>query len=287
MNLTLKQRRGIVIAIVVLLTGYFWFTYSGPYMWLAELSLNWRGSYEPTFIGVLTGLVVLLPVALISEIPAVKRRFPLDLFKVPEGTTPGSPYNIVLYSDDSVIPWWPLGIGIICLGASLYYGSQLWTAGERTAITASQLEAGVRPSSGWLDVTGCALPSEAIHEVVKERGKEEETVFVPLVSSTWERGQPVYVYLDLGKVNRAHEAEARWSGRVAWSGLPGMIRESFNRSDAPPAEEYFLLDTTFNPREHQSMFVSLMVAGVFSFVVAAIRYPYLLHKRKIREGAGG
>ena len=53
------------------LAGYWWWSYSGPFRWIAERQLQWFGSYEESITFVLTAAIAFAPLLVVGA--AVKK----------------------------------------------------------------------------------------------------------------------------------------------------------------------------------------------------------------------
>jgi hypothetical protein len=265
----------LVFVLVCAVTGYFWYAYAGPFKWIAELQLSLLGEYELNITLIGTFLSVFVPVALIGEIPWVKRRFDTGPMTEEEISRAGK-----LFDENTVIPWWPLVIGTICLITGLVMLIPVWTMGSLTAITAAEAEGGVSPRSGWVDASGYAMGSRMIGLREGTPSKLKNS-YVPLVSSEWQPGTAVKIYVRLDDEKMLSDGDLTLRGRVA-SGLPGMIRESFARTDAPPAEDHWVLENDFNPEFNEPFGKgALWVAGI-AYAVALVLF--LLYRSANKRG---
>src|SRR5215212_5412970 len=53
------------LIVILALTFYFMFTYTGPFKWLAELQLKWIGSYSEKLTLIFTMFILVIPAGII------------------------------------------------------------------------------------------------------------------------------------------------------------------------------------------------------------------------------
>ncbi|MEX2214449.1 MAG: hypothetical protein WD768_09995 [Phycisphaeraceae bacterium] len=272
LKLSNEAKYALAIGLFIFLTLLWWVTYTGPFQWIAELQVSLLGSYEVQITLIVVLLIHVLVGAALLEIPAVKRYF---------GTQPPDWCRFArLFGEDTIIPWWPLFIGTVTLGSGLFLMTEVWVAGELTSMTIEELESGKRPTSGWISVKGVLLAGEMaqLHEGTP---KDKVGSYVPMVSQNWKRGKPVSVYFDLGKEKTATSGEATVSGRVSWMGLPGVIREQYRRSSAPPADGYLMLVNKYDPDFNRGFARILFWIGGIAYAIAVVLF--LLYWRAVRK----
>jgi hypothetical protein len=265
-RLTKQHRFAIVFLIVAAVTGYWWYTYQGVFKWIAELQVWLLGEYELHITVLSTAFVVMLVVARVTEIPWIKRRFDLGPMSEEEQAQAGR-----LFDENTVIPWWPLVIATGCLVPGLIMSIQVWTMGSLTAIDAAELESGIAPRSGWVDATGRVMGSLTI-SLSEGTPKKTKNAYVPMVSKDWQLGMPVSVYVELDGESMVSDVEITMRGRVAWSGLPGVIREAFARSDAPPAPGHIVVEHSFKPDFSRGFGMVLLVVAGIMYGVALVLF---------------
>jgi hypothetical protein len=121
---------------------------------------------------------------------------------------------------------------------------------ERLSVTVADLEAGKRLPGKWLEITGRLLSEDRI---IWPPGGVNPSTYVPLVSESWQKTQPVSVYV------RAREENWLQPGRLLKhpgpsvigmadrSGLDPDLAEKFTEFEMPPATNAIILDWEEEP----------------------------------------
>jgi hypothetical protein len=252
----------VAMGLLVLLSFYFMFTYSGPYQWLAELQLKLMNSYSEKLTLLLTMLALLLPAAGILKLMqmGVKSLGPGGAGKstVARAASGASGSKVA----DIRIPQWVilpfLGVIVFSIGAYMYWRGA--TAGPLTSVSLKDLEDGKRPASSYLSVEGVPLWKAMISF------KETSTkCYVPLVSRDW-KGEGVSVYVECSDddVPRASAQleEKTFKGVKAVGGLPGPVRVSYEKSAFKPAVGYLMIETKEEPAKLTGFGKWPMIVGV-------------------------
>ncbi len=229
------------MGLLVLLTFYFAFTYSGPFQWLAELQLKLMNSYSEKVTFLLTMFALIIPVMGIAKLVqmAVKRLGPGAGGTVASaaGATEPKPGNLHF----PVLPF----IGLIALGFGAFMYWRGATAGPLTAVSLKDLENGKKPASSYLSIEGVPLWKAMISF------KQTSTkCYVPLVSRDW-KGEAVVVYVqcdddDVPRASAQLEMK-RFKGVKAMGGLPGPVRVGFEKSAFKPAAGYLMIESNEEP----------------------------------------
>jgi hypothetical protein len=246
------------IGLLIALTFYFMFTYTGPYQWLAELQLKLMNFYSEKLTLLLTMLVLIVPAfGLVKLVAVVVSRMGPGAGRsgVAAGATPTKPAEMRL-PQWIILPF--LGLIVFGIGAVMYWRGA--TAGPLTAVNAKDLEDGKNPASAYLSIEGVPMWKETM------RFKESSTkCYVPIVSPDW-KGEAVWVYVecsddDLPRPSAQLEIKT-FKGMKAIGGLPGPVRVSFEKTMFKPAAGYLVIETKEEPAK-------LMGFGKWPMIVGA------------------
>jgi hypothetical protein len=156
------------------------------------------------------------------------------------------------------------------------WGGSEWLAGQKTAhrvsINVADVESG-RPLPGrWVEMTGRLSRDD---RVIRNDGEREET-YVPLVSETWQPGQPIHVFF------RAIKEEGDEPGRLLYhkgptvegvvaGRLPWEVRQRFELVDHKPGADAIVVDFQARP-DHQDLAIGYVCvpAGLLIVLVTGL-----------------
>ena len=244
-------------------------TYSGPYAWLAELQLSMWGRYYP--ILTLLALVLLFLVFTLQGIQLFRnlsgeaRPRPLAVLRPIASPAAGARLANSPRPRRRVHPlvfvFFTPGVVITALGA---FGFVRGVRNQQLlAVSAADLEAGQAPSSSWVEVSGRLLKSKGL--AIKNEGVSPTTNnYVPVVSEGWQPGKQVAVFVEIAE-NRIESLDPHKPirGMIAWPGLPGPLRATFERNGLQPSEKYVLVALDQRPdRAKEFGMIAVALGGV-------------------------
>jgi hypothetical protein len=154
--------------------------------------------------------------------------------------------------------------GMVVLMMGLCFYLPIRFAGPRTEVSAAELEAGAKPSSRWLVVSGRELPG-AVIAPEGYRGQEA----VCFVSDDWKPGNPVAVVVIRYVPNAAVE------GTASLFGVPGVVRWSLEKNGVNVSDSaVYIYDETTRENEAVSPVFVMIGGGILAFtvVVSVIRW---------------
>ncbi len=202
----------------------FAFSYSGPYRWFAELQMQLIGEYYPVLTWLLT--MLLMAVVLLAALQVPRK---LGLFGDVQTTVEEHEQQVA----ESNARWAKRrpALMLLAIGCTLgFLGGRDWLQAqhgrtlERMSVAA--LEAGKRPSSTWMEVSGGDVAWEATIEL--EHGTST-TSYVPVLSPDWERDSPIALVLRIDRAQMEHIGRegTAFQGATDPEGLPGSVRAAF------------------------------------------------------------
>ena len=261
----------------VALAIYWDHTYSGPYRWLAELQLRWIGQYEKTITFLLAVMILLAPFGALFGVYRLVTRGrkgtapttpeqPASPTLPPQPPTPSSPRL-------DVFNRYFMPICIALFGTvMLFLGVQKWhlarNAGEIIHAEARDFEAGNLPGP-WVKVTGQPLIEQVL---TTDSSQSSQKHYIPLVSSKWEAGAPVAVFVEVSESDDANALRTAavdgYHGMTQRNGLPGMVRVAFERAGLPPSKDYVMIDFDRSPSDERRIARDCMLFGSGALVLA-------------------
>jgi hypothetical protein len=235
------------LVVGLLLGGYWWWSYTGLYQWLAEGQIYLMQSYYPGYTGILTLFLIvfacMIPSMLVLFILAQLELYPppdamaliVDKNKVRAAALDrwirGHIWGLILLG---------LGVAGLIVGCVLYFTGA--TAGERTELRLSELEAGVIPSSRWVFVRGKLRWDLSI--------RSGALTYVPMVSERWQPGQTVGLFVRVRDEQKIDATAQALQGTLALSGLPGPVRAEFEKRGPAPMARYEVLELGNKPQNN-------------------------------------
>jgi hypothetical protein len=252
----------------LVLTAWWWFTYSGPYRWLAEWQIRkWGMFYQAMTFLVVAGVPVVLA-ALLIHLGCWLTGFHFDPQRTQESAERWRTWHAERRYRIGLLC---VGLVVVVLGGHGYYVGK--TAGALSRMNVAELEKDLPPSSGWLELRGNLLHDRAAHWKIEDKNRTE--VYVPLVSDAWEPGQPVAVII-LARDKRAEDRlfendTAPVDGLVEPLGLPGHVRTTLEDNGVRLVDNPILIEYRANP-EVQTLLgtVGLALGGAMMLISALI-----------------
>ena len=240
---------GGLFGVSLLAVIYCAYSYSGPYRWLAELSLSIFGSYSPKFTFMLSVLLLLIPPAVLSVLlglaPAAAAH--AEQKRVAEAQA-AKLARVQVWLILTTVGAVFLFIGVRDLLAARAGASLIRTS-------CASIEAGNAPAGTWLEIEGTAIASAAVET---EEGYAKH-LYVPFVSDTWSKTQPLPVVLRLGATVRGDLNAHSYQGGLASEDLPGMVRTAYE-AEGVQAANALVLNVGSVPHDNLST-SQLMAAG--------------------------
>jgi hypothetical protein len=266
------------------LGGYWWWSYTGLYRWLAELELGWFGAYYPGY----TGVVELAVCLLLGAVPGGLLLFALvklEVFPV----DPANPPDVAA-QDARTLGWldthiwrvFGLAGGIAALiGGSILTWSGL-TAGALTTPDLAALEAGTAPPSRYVEVQGRLLWDRTLTH--GPRGTVQPIGYVPLVSQGWQAGRPVVIYVRVNNPQDPALAGGPLTGTLSQDGLPGPVRTQFEEQGPPPTAPHYLLEVGNRPARNIDNGLGLLGVGGGLIAITAVAWLVIWLRQRRNQG---
>jgi hypothetical protein len=247
-----KQPSSISVLFGAGVAGFCWWTYSGPYRWLAEWQLSTFGHYYRFYTFVLLAIGIS---AGITQVVRAVRQF----------TGAGE--------ENAMPAWWREleshpprfyqmlagGVVLLVLGACSAWSSASSERAGLCRIPLSLLESGEKRTSDWVQITGTLLWEDCW---VWEDGALE-TWYVPIVSADWRPGDPATAFarFTTAEAEAAGEIETV-KGMVEQTGMPGPIEAGFEEDGPPPADGAFVVNANETPSSNRLLHFALMLLGL-------------------------
>jgi len=236
---------------------YWAYSYTGPYRWLAEFSLRAFGSYSPKLAFMSTLLMFLLPSAVLRRF--VNARSPAA----------AADYRRLVAEQNALTTRIQSGLILATLGAVLLFvgGRDLLAAHAGTTLvrtSCASIEAGTRPASTWLNIQGTTRPDAAVATTESYHNHR----YVPLVSNSWSKAQPLAVVLRFDDDREDDMSAASFEGGVSTEDLPGMVRTTYE-AEGVQAGDALVLVVGNLPGKHLTRSRFLSGAGLLAVAVGA------------------
>jgi len=267
------------IAIVVVgLTLYWTFTYTGPYRYLAEFQLKWLGFYSPK----LTAMVIILGFLLIPVL--IKLIFRGAERPVPEMQNANpAPASFPNAAGGAVAQ--PLRQYIRYSAAVIIFGFGVWCYLNGT-------QAGNLQELSATDFQNGNLSSRIVYADVKGRLSgmyigQNHYLYIPMFGET--AGNPpvqllVGVNENQTKKYLHREADGNFTVRgVADKGLPGDIKYAFEKNGIAVGNPVWVVHTGREPGSDRNLGLGLMAAGI---VFGAVLFGVDSYRKKKNAAAG-
>ncbi|MCI0739892.1 MAG: hypothetical protein L0Y72_12670 [Gemmataceae bacterium] len=251
---------------------YWWYSYSGLYRWLAELQISFFGAYFAGYTGILTLLIVCIPL-----IPVVfflkKLSEPVETIQSAEIVEvpiplPAQQSTMEKWLHNNAMSFALVAMGIVFVAISVYQLAGALTAGERTPFNCADLEAGVVPPSRWLVLDG-RIDLHARQSIVQtdryggkdDRGRPKGKYFFPMVSEKWQPGQNVTAFVQC-KNDDVDLLKSPFEGTLHKNGLPGPIRTGFEEQGPMPASPHYVLEFRKLPADSAQLSWTMLWLGL-------------------------
>jgi hypothetical protein len=266
------------------LGGYWWWSYTGLYRWVAEVEIAWFGAYFPVYTGMGELAICLLPgaapVALVQLTLVKLEVFPVDPVNPPD----------IAAQDDRTLYWlnthrwrvFGLAGGIVALiGGALLTWSGL-SAGPLTTPDLAALEGGAAPPSRYVQVQGRLLRERAMEQ--GPRGDVKPLSYVPLVSQGWQVGGPVAIYVRVNDPQDPQLAGGSLEGTLSQDGLPGPVRAEFEQQGPRPTVPHYLLEVGNSPSRKVDTGLGLLGMGGGLLALTLIAWIVIWLRERHRAG---
>lgn len=246
----------------VVVAGWGWWTYRGPYRWVAELQILLFDAYYLQVTFVFSMLLVGLPGA-----------WAIGRWERARGTAEASPAGAW-----SLSPYWILLLPLGSLAVGAYQYAQVSRL-RLQATTASELQWGHVPSSRWIAIEGRPLPEAAI--CTNETYSQE--CYVPLVSPEWTPVVPIGAFIHL-RGSPESLKPGSFQGTASYTRLPGPVRVAYERSQlGPPHPSHVVLDLGAGPQGvHEHALIFLWIGAL---TTPALALSLWAHDRRERAVA--
>jgi hypothetical protein len=257
-----KQFSTTAVLLGAAVAGFCWWTYSGPYRWLAEWQLATFGHYYDFYT------FLFLSIAISAGLDQIGRALLRQTTGREQATKPAWMQELEAQPAYFHRFLWG-GVGLLAVGAWMAWTSNSAERDGLCRLPLESLEAGQERTSDWVQVAGKLLWDDCC-------GWGDEyspEYYVPVVSSSWRRGDPVTVYA-LYSRSEAEQAEdfATVQGMVPLTGLPGPVQTAFEEEGPIPAEGAFVVDLNRSPSSHRAFAIPLMLIGLLMTVGSLFLY---------------
>jgi hypothetical protein len=287
----------IALFLATALTGYWAWTYTGVYRWLAELQLRMMHQYEVQLTFVLALLVACVPFFFIS---AIARRAifgyqdPANLQLIAaakQKASPPSPLRIPLWT---AAIFALIGAGLVIAGAYQKHRGQ--SAGQMVQATAAYYASGHPPAGDYISVSGFSVPGATQSF---QSGDSAAKYYAPLVPPNWTSDKPVGMFLETDVPNMmptnyyqrsqigGSEIPEIWQGMTDPEGLPGAVRAQFEQEHLALADGYRLLSVGETPQnivsEGQTVIYAGSAVAVVSILAGLVSALFILWRQRVRH----
>ncbi|MBI3709893.1 MAG: hypothetical protein HY246_19775, partial [Proteobacteria bacterium] len=250
----------ILVFAAVAYAIYAWIVYGGPYRWLAELSLQWFGSYEPKLIFFATCVVLVGPPAVVLIVLA---KLAPDLLRRPVGAAPQSIAARVanaltqpgkLESPAGLRVLAGIGVAALAVGAGAGWLGYQKSMAPVTFVPFEVAGKGPPPAS-HVALTGIAVTGLIVEHKETISGSTRIHTYFPLIEPGWSKSEPirffvrpnVTVYRDGGTMYRLHPDTPPFkmtqTGVLFRNDLPGLISAEYEKHGFKLASPHYVLDT--------------------------------------------
>ena len=225
------------------LVGWWWWTYTGLYRLIAELQLQWWGSYDLQLTFVVTAVpVVALPMLVLGVV--------LGRTEVAARSVPA--WSVRQLRD----------LGIVVLGLGLVgYGGWTWAGAsgldEPAPVELATVLAGKAPA--WVTVVDATWVVDA---AVSLEANGSERTYHPVVAATANAPYAVFA---------RGPGSGPVTGMLSPGGLPGAVRAVYER-DGVITPAHWLVDTRDSPGRRRDAGGFFALAGVILAVGAGVSF---------------
>lgn len=277
----------LIVSPLIAIGGYWWLKYAGLYRLLAEWQLHSFHQYYPTYTGIVTIILCLIPAVVAIQIIGAQRegeRGPAD-----------AAARVASYAEQQArrTNWIQsrrrrltgLGLTAMLVGIGGYFTGIGLLAGDRVSIDAGALERGDMPGGRWAEISGKLVAEDAVS--VSEGRSHTSNVYVAVVSPEWRPGQPVRVYLKTYESSlerfAAELASGHYEGMLAENALPGVAITSLAEQGHAAADHYWVLEYRETPAKKVRLGTSMFGAAGIAGLITAL--GWLIAARRERAAA--
>lgn len=234
------------------LTGYWAWSYSGPYRWIAEFQLEASGSYSVTLNVALSFLLLCLPVmALLFGLSFLFRE--------------DSPGNPPLDAEAWIRRNYLFLLGGLLLVAGLVIWIYSLGFGPLTPVSLAELARG-EPPSRYVTVRG--VPE--VEHGISIREDSVTKVYFPLRAEDGARG-PVHVFVSMYEARAETDlAEGEYTGLLWRDNLPGLAISAYDKEGIERAASYWLLAHGEDPELFRVLGLSCGAVGAVIVALTAL-----------------
>jgi hypothetical protein len=272
--------------------GYAWYSYSGPFKWLAELQLKWFGEYEIQLTFLLTLVLMILPAGLLG--PKGFRRW---YWRGAQAEPVSEESRTVRIRRQSKVI---LALGLLSFPLGLGTGLIARWVWKEAVLTPLDLRGSLSsPQSNYVQLTGW-VQTHWVYRYSEEIGGKREYAVVPVTETAWVRSSPVRYFVQTSSNRAFQELEPggpqfRPLGRqqtpflfserflVERNGLPGMVRERYLEAGANIAEPHYFL-TEGQPTDPTTVFyICVTVGGILGLILTLSGIVSLINLRRMER----
>jgi hypothetical protein len=264
----------LIVSPLIAVGAYWWLSYAGLYRVLAEWQLHTFDEYYPTYTGITTILLCLIPAIVALQIIGAQRageRGPAD-----------AAAQIASYAERRArnTRWLEsrrrrltgLVVTVMLAGAGVYFTGIGLLAGDRVSVDAGALERGERPGGRWAEVTGQLVTDDAVSVGTGRSGRTD--AYVPVVSPEWRPGQPVRVYLKTyaSRLTRDTDdlASGLYDGMLAENDLPGVAITALAERGQPAPDRHWVLEYKQTPQLKRNLGTGMLGGAAIAGLLTAI-----------------
>jgi hypothetical protein len=259
----------LLIAPTLALTGWWGWTYTGPFMWLAQLQISLFGKYNPLLTWMMLVLVFILPELVVIRLWCKYRG--ASQAEIAEAFTTGS------YPTESRVRartfsfsfnFAMAGLALAMFG--LIQQCRLPRLNHQCRISVNQLANGRVPDSDWITIEASAAVDKSLWAE-----KYFKEYFIPLVPHDFAEGNPVYAYLYVVglQFNPSRLADStEFHGVIETDGLPGAIRYEFEQAGYGPASSYFVISYEQKPEDVRKFSYRLLSIGAINMIAGTVLF---------------
>ena len=248
------------------LAALWWATYSGPYRWLAERQLDWSGSYDLKFTGIMVVFVCLLTSVLITQIAASL---------VPDRSDPRTAelharmdaFGNWLTRNTYLLAMTGVVVALAAVGGFMVIQARM--AGGFVTVAAETLERGGAPGGTFARIDGRALWDEMVSYEQKGGDSPGVKAIVPVVSAGWRPGRPVALFARIDDAARRQlgiekgegDQQPVLSGLLTADDLEGIARTELEAKGMVIAGRNYVLDPGSTPERRERLGTFLLGAS--------------------------
>lgn len=290
--------------------AWCWWTFSGPYRWLARTEMSLFGAYDGMLTGLVLLFVLLLPALLLGRL-AERRGVVLPgvrpMARRPKEGPAALPADPVRTHRTTMLVTG--GMAAACLLAAAVLGGLAWQRANRDPSVARidlARPPAALPEADLYEVSGVVRPDLAVQWSETVRSHVTRRLFLPLVAPDWKPGDPIRVVLRVGMVGDAvvlyddrRQAMVRLDrpqpyttrpatvlggpGSILEAPLPGAVADRWTSRGQPVASDATVLDESPGAAS-EAYVLPAAVAGVLGFflLVAAALSGWQWRRRSRR-----